>query len=414
MRLLPSDIPAPFPSTCGLKARATLAWGKAPGPLPSANRGLKARAKRLIPYKPLIKRHTILRKHRPHLGLKIAPLMMLCLPIDIPHQRRTITQPNRKCRIPALPSEPRKLRSLRLDPLRRRNFHPLHHARNCLRPSQAHRHMHMVGNPAHPHTDILGTVQNRCQIPMQLRPHPLGQRRPAPLHTEDNMHQHNRERLRHPAHANKLRHATLSHLRITAALLLFLLAPTLTFAQTPPPHTLTIRILNARTNKPVLDENLNVTLRADEPGGGTLPTDKNGLILVDIGPATTIRILSNRYADCRSRAELYTTTPSTPSSRPASPLAISAAMSARHRAPASSSSSRSQEPLSPPMATHPPAPCRTRTKTQTSPVLPQRTDNQLAAKRQQRRANPMLHTFVALVQDKPGVLTRDRLRGRVN
>ncbi len=254
MRLLPSDIPAPFPSTCGLKARATLAWGKAPGPLPSANRGLKARAKRLIPYKPLIKRHTILRKHRPHLGLKIAPLMMLCLPIDIPHQRRTITQPNRKCRIPALPSEPRKLRSLRLDPLRRRNFHPLHHARNCLRPSQAHRHMHMVGNPAHPHTDILGTVQNRCQIPMQLRPHPLGQRRPAPLHTEDNMHQHNRERLRHPAHANKLRHATLSHLRITAALLLFLLAPTLTFAQTPPPHTLTIRILNARTNKPVLDE----------------------------------------------------------------------------------------------------------------------------------------------------------------
>ncbi len=37
-----------------------------------------------------------------------------------------------------------------------------------------------------------------------------------------------------------------------------------------------------------------------------MATDKNGLILVDTGQATTIRILANMYADCRPRAELYT------------------------------------------------------------------------------------------------------------
>ncbi len=113
--------------------------------------------------------------------------------------------------------------------------------------------------------------------------------------------------------------------RPAALLLLFALSPvldrTLAHAQAPPapakpapapPHPaphITIRILNARTNKPITDEQLNVTLRADEPGGGTLPTDKNGLVLVDIGTATTVRILSNMYADCRSRAELYTNYP---------------------------------------------------------------------------------------------------------
>ena len=103
-----------------------------------------------------------------------------------------------------------------------------------------------------------------------------------------------------------------SHLR-TIALLLALATPAP--AQTPkptPPHPaphITIRILNARTNKPIPDERLNLSLRADQPGGATLPTDKNGLILVDIGSSTTVRILSNMYADCRPRGELYTNYP---------------------------------------------------------------------------------------------------------
>jgi hypothetical protein len=73
-----------------------------------------------------------------------------------------------------------------------------------------------------------------------------------------------------------------------------------------PPHQLRIRIINAKTSKPVPDEHLNVALRADQIGSVAMATDRNGIILVDTGNATTIRILSNMYADCRPRAELYT------------------------------------------------------------------------------------------------------------
>jgi len=67
-----------------------------------------------------------------------------------------------------------------------------------------------------------------------------------------------------------------------------------------------IRIFNAKTNKPVTDERLNVALRSDQIGSVALATDKNGLILVDARGKSTIRILSNMYSDCRPRAELYT------------------------------------------------------------------------------------------------------------
>jgi hypothetical protein len=73
-----------------------------------------------------------------------------------------------------------------------------------------------------------------------------------------------------------------------------------------PSHQLRIRIINAKTNQPVPDERLNVALRSDQIGSVAMATDKNGIILVDTGGAATIRILSNMYADCRPRAELYT------------------------------------------------------------------------------------------------------------
>src|SRR5580693_14211 len=90
----------------------------------------------------------------------------------------------------------------------------------------------------------------------------------------------------------------------TAALLLLQLTviPTLANAQ---PHQLKIKIINAKTNQPITDEHLNVALRADQIGSVAMATDKNGIILVDYGDASTIRILSNMYADCRPRAELY-------------------------------------------------------------------------------------------------------------
>jgi len=91
--------------------------------------------------------------------------------------------------------------------------------------------------------------------------------------------------------------------QVTSLLLLLALIPTLANAQA---RTLKIRIINAKTNQPVPDEKLNVALRVDQIGSVAMATDKNGIILVDIGSATTIRILSNMYADCRSRGELYT------------------------------------------------------------------------------------------------------------
>jgi hypothetical protein len=86
-------------------------------------------------------------------------------------------------------------------------------------------------------------------------------------------------------------------------LLLIATLPTLASAQSPPLH---IRVINAQTNKPIHDERLNVALKTDQIGSVAMATDKNGVILVDTGDATTIRILSNMYADCRPRAELYT------------------------------------------------------------------------------------------------------------
>jgi hypothetical protein len=68
-------------------------------------------------------------------------------------------------------------------------------------------------------------------------------------------------------------------------------------------------VINAKTNQPIHDERLNVALKVDQIGSVAMATDKNGIILVDYGTATIIRILSNMYADCRPRGELYTNYP---------------------------------------------------------------------------------------------------------
>ena len=81
------------------------------------------------------------------------------------------------------------------------------------------------------------------------------------------------------------------------------LSSPLALAQSPPLH---IRVINAQTNKPITNERLNVALKTDQIGSVAMATDKNGVILVNYGDATIIRILANMYADCRPRAELYT------------------------------------------------------------------------------------------------------------
>jgi hypothetical protein len=93
-------------------------------------------------------------------------------------------------------------------------------------------------------------------------------------------------------------------LSMVAALLLLICGIATANAQPAPP--LHIKIINAKTNQPVTNERLNVALRTDQIGSVPMATDKNGIILVDTGKATTIRILANMNADCRPRAELYT------------------------------------------------------------------------------------------------------------
>jgi hypothetical protein len=74
----------------------------------------------------------------------------------------------------------------------------------------------------------------------------------------------------------------------------------------PPPVQIHIRVINALTNEPIRDERLNVAFREGQIGSVAMATDKNGIILVDTKKATVLRILSNMYADCRPRGELYT------------------------------------------------------------------------------------------------------------
>lgn len=92
---------------------------------------------------------------------------------------------------------------------------------------------------------------------------------------------------------------------IVACALLFV--PSTLYARDPKAdNTIHIRIINATNNHPVTDEQLNVALRVEQIGSVAMPTDKNGIVVVDPGSATIIRILSNMYGNCRSRGELYT------------------------------------------------------------------------------------------------------------
>lgn len=90
---------------------------------------------------------------------------------------------------------------------------------------------------------------------------------------------------------------------LPAVALLVAMMPAMALAQS---QHITIKIINAKTRQPITDERLNVALRVDQIGSVAMPTDKNGLIDVDTGKATIIRILANMYADCRPRADLYT------------------------------------------------------------------------------------------------------------
>jgi len=192
----------------------------------------------------------------------------------------------------------------------------------------------MVRDTAHAETFTSGIASNSSKVGVKHGADISVEESPAVLCAEGHMNKNKRERLRHRNdYRSGLQPSSVVGDRTwgfapgwySAAPLALMFALTSTFALPPAfakvrdegaraqqhdpktqQHIVTIKIINAKTNKPIHDEKLNVALRADQIGSVAMPTDKNGLIEVKTGDATIIRILSNMYADCRPRGELYT------------------------------------------------------------------------------------------------------------
>lgn len=188
--------------TSARKARANLAWGEAPGTGRLMAGGLKARAKELIPHKPLVEGDTILREQRPHLALIIASPMMRRLIVNVLHQCAPITQAHRKCCVPTLPPKAGELRPLRLNRLRGRHLQSIYQRRHRLRASQKEGNVNVVRNSAGPHTYVLGAVYQRREVRVHLASHTVLQKWPVVFRTKYQMDQDIRKRLRHRSEYN--------------------------------------------------------------------------------------------------------------------------------------------------------------------------------------------------------------------
>ena len=254
------------------KARAIPAWGEAPCTRPDNVQGLKARSiHNSIPQIPFIEFHPIFREKCAKFILKILLSMIG-------------------------------------------------------RAGQSYREMNVVRDSTYAKTLAIRVTSDGSKIRVEGGANGRIEDGRTVLCAENNVNQNKRERLRHrtdyrsdfqPSYSTPNRTwgftpcwykgapLALSQF-MKVALVLYPLLPLMAHAQSPPLH---IRIINAQTNKPIPNERLNVALRTDQIGSVAMATDKNGIISVDYGNATIIRILANMYADCRPRGELYTNYP---------------------------------------------------------------------------------------------------------
>jgi hypothetical protein len=252
--------------------------------------------------------------------------MMHLLTINVLDQRAQVSRPNGERAIPSLPRELRQVMRLSFRPFGRGRFELLHYLRHVRRAGQSNREMNVVHGSTSAKAFTLCVPGNGGKICIKRGADRNVQDRGAVFCAEDYMDQNKRERLRHRVDyrsgfqpdcsvANRTwgftpcwyKGAPLALSTSVVAILVFcLLFPSIASAQSPPLH---IRIINAQTNKPIPNERLNVALKVDQIGSVAMGTDKNGIILVNYGNATIIRILANMYADCRPRAELYTNYP---------------------------------------------------------------------------------------------------------
>jgi len=151
----------------------------------------------LIPHELLIESNVVLGEHRAHLGLKVMPLMIRRLRLDVLHQRCSITQPNGEGGISLLPAKALELRPFANDPLRRRALHPLHQMLHRFVTRNKQRDVNVVVRSANAQADILRMAEHRSQLRVQLTTQAIFEPRLALLGAEDQMHQHISHRLRH-------------------------------------------------------------------------------------------------------------------------------------------------------------------------------------------------------------------------
>ena len=264
---------------------------------------------------PFINFHSIFVQKCPKFILKRLLRVMRLLGIDVLDQHVQVRRSNGERTIPSLPRELRQSGRLGLESFGRGGFELFHQLRyrRCAR--QANGKMNVVRDSANPIAFTLGVACDGGKLGVERRTYRSVKNRTAILRAEDPLDEKERERLRHCGdyrsgfqpfcvEANRTwGFARCWYEAALSALSICLLLPTFAFAQS---HTVRIRIINAKTNQPIADERLNVALKVDQIGSVAMATDKTGLILVNTGSATIIRILSNLYADCRPRAELYT------------------------------------------------------------------------------------------------------------
>jgi len=265
---------------------------------------------------------------------------MFFLSSDVLDQRAHIRGSDGERGVSSLPSELFQTRRLGLNPLGRGRFELLHQLRHAQRARKTNGKVNVVRNTPHAKAFAFSITGNRGEVGMKRGTHRIIKNGSAIFGAKDHMDKEKRKRLGHRQnYKSGLQPSRMSgngtwgfapgwYKAAPLALFLTLALSTSGCAQMPSspekpvpathhtipsrpitkaePPTITIKIINAKTNHPITDERLNVALKEDQIGSVAMPTDKNGIIEVKTGDATIIRILSNMYADCRPRAELYT------------------------------------------------------------------------------------------------------------
>lgn len=182
----------------GPEALSIPAWGEAPRTDRPTTRGLKARpTPPSIPQIPLVALNPILLQKRPQLILERPLAMMRNLSIDVVHQCLQIRRPDRKGAVSSLPGKFRQRLRLRLEPLGRRGFQPLHQLRDIHRPRHSNGKVNVVRCTADPITLALRIAGHSCEIRVELCPNRVIENGLAPLRTEDHMNQNKRKRSGH-------------------------------------------------------------------------------------------------------------------------------------------------------------------------------------------------------------------------